>query len=212
MLTVGAIPPLMGWAACAGTLEPGAWILPGILYAWQFPHFNALSWNLRSDYSRAGYRMMCVTNPDLCRQTALRYTGVVLVLSCLAPVLEVTTWLFAAGSLPLNAYFMYLGKIMISQPVSVTAVFPSWFHLDLHANPLIPLTHFTTGGKCGMVQLDAFHFFISLHLDSFVRNITGFLLIHLLLSGHEVIKNTDFLGSDGCAPQSPATGSIQLDT
>jgi protoheme IX farnesyltransferase len=103
----------MGWAACAGTLGPGAWILPGILYAWQFPHFNALSWNLRSDYSRAGYRMMCVTNPDLCRQTTLRYTGVVLVLSCLAPVLEVTTWLFAAGSIPLNAYFMYLGKIMI---------------------------------------------------------------------------------------------------
>lgn len=131
MLTVGAIPPLMGWAACAGTLEPGAWILPGILYAWQFPHFNALSWNLRSDYSQAGYRMMSVTNPDLCRQTALRYTGVVLVLSCLAPVLGVTTWLFAAGSLPLNAYFLYLGKIMMSQPVSVAAVFPIWFHLDL---------------------------------------------------------------------------------
>lgn len=105
---VGSIPPLMGWAGCAGTLESGAWILPGILYAWQFPHFNALSWNLRPDYSRAGYRMMSVTNPDLCRQTALRYTGVLLVLSCLAPVLEVTTWLFAAGSIPLNAYFMYL--------------------------------------------------------------------------------------------------------
>lgn len=55
---VGAIPPLMGWAGCAGTLGPGAWILAGLLYAWQFPHFNALSWNLRPDYSRAGYRMM----------------------------------------------------------------------------------------------------------------------------------------------------------
>jgi protoheme IX farnesyltransferase len=129
MLTVGAIPPLMGWAACVGTLGPGAWILPGILYAWQFPHFNALSWNLRSDYSQAGYRMMCVTNPDLCRQTAVRYTGVVLILSCLAPVFEVTSWLFAAGSLPLNAYFLYLGKV-ISQPLSVTAVFPSWLHSD----------------------------------------------------------------------------------
>lgn len=60
---VGAIPPLMGWAACAGTLGPGAWIMAGLLYAWQFPHFNALSWNLRPDYSRAGYRMMAVTNP-----------------------------------------------------------------------------------------------------------------------------------------------------
>jgi protoheme IX farnesyltransferase len=114
VLTVGAIPPLMGWAGCAGTLESGAWILPGILYAWQFPHFNALSWNLRPDYSRAGYRMMSVTNPDLCRHTALRYTGALLVLSCLAPVLEVTTWLFAAGSIPLNACFMYLGKFIVS--------------------------------------------------------------------------------------------------
>jgi protoheme IX farnesyltransferase len=110
LLTVGAIPPLMGWAGCAGTLDFGAWILPGVLYAWQFPHFNALSWNLRSDYSRAGYRMMSVTYPGLCRQTALRYTGVLLGVSCLAPVLQVTTWLFAAGSIPLNAYFMYLGK------------------------------------------------------------------------------------------------------
>lgn len=62
-LVVGAIPPLMGWAACQGELNAGAFILGGILYAWQFPHFNALSWNLRPDYSRAGYRMMAVTNP-----------------------------------------------------------------------------------------------------------------------------------------------------
>lgn len=60
---VGAIPPLMGWAGCSGNLEAGAWIMAGLLYAWQFPHFNALSWNLRPDYSRAGYRMMAVTNP-----------------------------------------------------------------------------------------------------------------------------------------------------
>ena len=49
---VGALPPLMGWTAATGTLDPGALILGGILYSWQFPHFNALSWNLRADYSR----------------------------------------------------------------------------------------------------------------------------------------------------------------
>lgn len=53
----------MGYAGCTGYLDSSALILAGILYAWQFPHFNALSWNLRSDYSRAGYRMMCVTDP-----------------------------------------------------------------------------------------------------------------------------------------------------
>lgn len=63
VVAVGAIPPMMGWVSCTGSLDPGAWLLGAILYAWQFPHFNALSWNLRPDYSRAGYRMMAVTNP-----------------------------------------------------------------------------------------------------------------------------------------------------
>lgn len=105
---VGAIPPLMGWAGCAGELGIGAWILAAILYAWQFPHFNALSWNLRPDYSRAGYRMMAVTNPGLCRRTALRYTGIILGLSLTAPALDVTHWWFAFTSAPFNAYFCYL--------------------------------------------------------------------------------------------------------
>lgn len=106
---VGAIPPLMGWAGCVGNLsDPGAWIVSGILYAWQFPHFNALSWNLRPDYSRAGYRMMAVTNPDLCRRTSLRYTVAISLLSYLAPALELTDWWFALASTPLNVYFLYL--------------------------------------------------------------------------------------------------------
>lgn len=66
LFPVGAIPPLMGWAGCTGgVIDSGGLLLAGLLYAWQFPHFNALSWNLRPDYSRAGYRMMSVTNPGL---------------------------------------------------------------------------------------------------------------------------------------------------
>ncbi|XP_075220384.1 cytochrome c oxidase assembly factor 10 [Lycorma delicatula] len=105
---VGALPPLMGWASCTGGLELGAWVLAGILYAWQFPHFNALSWNLRPEYSRAGYRMMAVTDPGLCRRTALRYTLAIIALSCSAPLLDVTNIWFALESLPLNIYFGYL--------------------------------------------------------------------------------------------------------
>jgi len=61
--TVGALPPLMGWAASEGALSPGAYLLAAILFSWQFVHFNSLSWNLRADYKRAGYRMMSVTHP-----------------------------------------------------------------------------------------------------------------------------------------------------
>lgn len=109
---VGAIPPLMGWAACtSGVLTPDAWILSTMLYTWQFPHFNALSWNLRADYSRAGYRMMAVTNPDLCRRTTVRYTAILMALCYLAPALDLTHWWFALASTPLNASFLYLGNI-----------------------------------------------------------------------------------------------------
>ncbi|KZS21542.1 protoheme IX farnesyltransferase, mitochondrial [Daphnia magna] len=105
---VGALPPLMGYAGCTGYLDAGAMVLGGVLYAWQFPHFNALSWNLRSDYSRAGYRMMAVTNPDLCRRTTLRHTAALIGICSTAPLIGLTTWTFALDSLPVNLYFLIL--------------------------------------------------------------------------------------------------------
>lgn len=105
---VGSIPPLMGWSACTGGLAPGAMVLAGVLYAWQFAHFNALSWSLRADYSRAGYRMMAVTDPGLCRRVALRYSVAMVPICTLAPVFDVTTWWFALDSLPLNAWLCLL--------------------------------------------------------------------------------------------------------
>nr|XP_033817870.1 protoheme IX farnesyltransferase, mitochondrial [Geotrypetes seraphini] len=106
---VGAIPPVMGWTAATGSLDAGALLLGGILYSWQFPHFNALSWNLREDYSRGGYCMMSVTHPALCKRVALRHCLALIGLSTLAPVLSVTTWTFPIASLPINIYISYLG-------------------------------------------------------------------------------------------------------
>jgi protoheme IX farnesyltransferase len=54
----GAMPPLIGWAATRGHLNLEAWILYGILFLWQFPHFLAISWMYREDYTRAGFRML----------------------------------------------------------------------------------------------------------------------------------------------------------
>ncbi|XP_019747553.1 protoheme IX farnesyltransferase, mitochondrial isoform X1 [Hippocampus comes] len=105
---VGAIPPVMGWTAATGCLDPGALLLGGILYSWQFPHFNALSWNLREDYSRGGYRMMSVTHPAMCRRVALRHSAALAGLAAAAPALGVTTWTFPLVSLPINAYITLL--------------------------------------------------------------------------------------------------------
>nr|CAG4651992.1 EOG090X09NT [Triops cancriformis] len=106
---VGAIPPIMGYVGCTGSIDTGALLLAGVLFAWQFPHFNALSWNLRPDYSRAGYRMMAVTDPGLCRRTTLRYSVGMIGLCTLAPYVGLTTWAFALDSLPVNAYLTLLG-------------------------------------------------------------------------------------------------------
>src|SRR5580658_10341144 len=40
----GAIPPMIGWVAATGHLDRGAWLLFGILFLWQFPHFHAIAW------------------------------------------------------------------------------------------------------------------------------------------------------------------------
>lgn len=60
----GAVPPMMGWTAAAGRLELGAWILGGILFIWQVPHFLSLAWLYREDYARGGFRMMPAADPD----------------------------------------------------------------------------------------------------------------------------------------------------
>ena len=68
----------MGWAACSpdGSLfsHPGGLLLAGLLYAWQFPHFNSLAYTMRHDYARAGYKMMSVVNPGMNTRVALRHS------------------------------------------------------------------------------------------------------------------------------------------
>lgn len=59
----GAIPPLIGWAAARGSLSAGAWVLFGILFFWQFPHFMAIAWMYREDYARAGIKMLPTVDP-----------------------------------------------------------------------------------------------------------------------------------------------------
>jgi len=60
----GAVPPLIGWAAARGTLNIEAWFLFAMLFLWQFPHFDAISWVYREDYKRAGIKMLPTVDPE----------------------------------------------------------------------------------------------------------------------------------------------------
>jgi protoheme IX farnesyltransferase len=54
----GAIPPMIGWVGARPSLNAGAWILFGILFFWQMPHFLAIAWMYRDEYAQAGFVML----------------------------------------------------------------------------------------------------------------------------------------------------------
>jgi protoheme IX farnesyltransferase len=56
----GAFPPLIGWAAAEGRISALGWILFGILFFWQMPHFMAIAWTYRRDYAAVHFPMLPV--------------------------------------------------------------------------------------------------------------------------------------------------------
>jgi protoheme IX farnesyltransferase len=87
----GALPPLIGWVAAGAGFSSMGWILFAILFAWQLPHFMAISWMCREDYARGGFRMLSVKDPGGRRVAfkALAWT-VVLIGVSLMPLREPT--------------------------------------------------------------------------------------------------------------------------
>ena len=110
----GAMPPLIGFAAASGGLNLKAWLLFGILFFWQFPHFHAIACIYREDYERAGIKMLAVLQPygsALVREimTAL----VLLVPVTLAPAfLHMEGMVYFVAALALDLAFLYFGYRM----------------------------------------------------------------------------------------------------
>ncbi|ODV88291.1 hypothetical protein CANARDRAFT_26446 [[Candida] arabinofermentans NRRL YB-2248] len=105
---VGAIPPLMGWATCSSLAEPGAWCLALLLYAWQFPHFNTLSHNIKGEYQKAGYVMTAFKNPMLNARVALRYSLMMFPICFGMSYFGVTDPYFIIDSSVLNGWLTYM--------------------------------------------------------------------------------------------------------
>ena len=89
----GALPPMIGWAAANGRLTPEAWALFAIVFVWQIPHFMAIAWLYRDDFSRAGFPLLPVVHPD--GKSTARQAIIFSVL--LIPVSLVPFMLHAAG-------------------------------------------------------------------------------------------------------------------
>jgi protoheme IX farnesyltransferase len=117
----GAMPPLIGYAASAGTLTWEAWALYAILFVWQFPHFYSIAWLYREDYGRAGIRMLPVVEPDG-ESTARRILFFLLLLIpvSLAPsFLSMTGRVYLAGAIVCGLLFLMYGvKVMGDRSLS----------------------------------------------------------------------------------------------
>jgi protoheme IX farnesyltransferase len=106
----GALPPVIGWAAARDGLSPEAWLLFGIVFLWQLPHFLAIAWIYRQDYARAGFPMLSVLEPDgrsTARQ-AIIYAAALLPLSLAPTLVGLTGTAYFIGALALTAMFLAL--------------------------------------------------------------------------------------------------------
>jgi len=128
----GAMPPMIGYAAAAGTITRESWVLFAILFLWQFPHFYSIAWMYRDDYARAGIRMLPVVEPDgrsTARQIVL-YGLALIPVSLIPSILGMSGRIYLVGALLLGLWFLYSGvrvalerTILRARNVLITSVF-----------------------------------------------------------------------------------------
>lgn len=105
----GAFPPLIGWAAGEGTVTALGWILFGILFLWQIPHFMAIAWLYRRDYSEVQFPMLPVRDETGARVAlwSLVNTVALVVVSLLPSFLGLTSKAYAACAGLCGAWFLF---------------------------------------------------------------------------------------------------------
>ncbi|MDE2305102.1 MAG: heme o synthase [Gammaproteobacteria bacterium] len=104
----GAAPPILGWCAVTGHVDPPALLLFLIIFTWTPPHFWALAIARRDEYAKVGIPMLPVTHGvEYTRLQIVLYT-ILLVLCTLLPFLAgLSGLLYLLAVIPLNARFLY---------------------------------------------------------------------------------------------------------
>ena len=104
----GAMPPVIGWAAVTGSVDPHALLLFLIIFAWTPPHFWALAIHRRGEYAAADVPMLPVTHGvAFTRLQILLYTLLLLVASVLPYVTRMSGIVYLAGAVIFGAGFVY---------------------------------------------------------------------------------------------------------
>jgi len=106
----GALPAVIGWAAATNTLSIQGWVLFGIVFMWQMPHFLAIAWMYRDEYARAGMPLLPVIEPDgrSTGRQAVLYTAALIPLSMAPTGVGLATAYYLVGAITLGAVLMVL--------------------------------------------------------------------------------------------------------
>ena len=109
----GAAPPVLGWTAVSGTLEPDSLLLFLIIFAWTPPHFWALAIYRCEEYAKAAIPMLPVTHGlEYTRLHILFYTIVLFLVSLLPFVFYMSGVMYLFGAVVLGGVFLYLAVRM----------------------------------------------------------------------------------------------------
>jgi protoheme IX farnesyltransferase len=104
----GAAPPMLGWAAMTGEVNTEALLLFLIIFVWTPPHFWALAIKRRDEYARAGLPMLPVTHGIVFTKFhILLYTMLLLSVTLMPFVIQMTGLIYFAGALSLGIGFIY---------------------------------------------------------------------------------------------------------
>ena len=104
----GAAPPILGWTALTGSLDPHALLLFLIIFVWTPPHFWALAIHRRAEYAKVDIPMLPVTHGvPFTRLQILLYTLLLLAVSVLPFAMHMSGYVYLAGALLLGGGFLY---------------------------------------------------------------------------------------------------------
>ncbi|MDP6852837.1 MAG: heme o synthase [Candidatus Marinimicrobia bacterium] len=104
----GALPPVGGWTAATGELAAPAWILFGILFCWQMPHFLAIAIIYAADYEKGGFKMLPNIYPESKRTSyiILFFTIALLITSLGLYIIKIGGLFYAVGAAILGMVFL----------------------------------------------------------------------------------------------------------
>lgn len=104
----GAAPPVLGWTAVTGTLDPNSLLLFLIIFAWTPPHFWALAIYRRDDYAKVEMPMLPVTHGvKFTRLHILLYTIILFLVSLLPYLVHMCGLFYLVGAIILGGGFLY---------------------------------------------------------------------------------------------------------